>query len=418
MRLTNASLAGRNGTWDLLLDDGLIVEVRPHPPEGAPTPGVLDLDGRLVHRPFIDGHLHLDKAYQSDSAPNRSGTLSEAIALGRAYKEQLDGPSVYQRVIRGAREALQHGTTRIRTHVDVDPVAGLVGVVAALEAKVALRGLVDLQVVAFPQEGITNQPRVRELLSEALRLGCSAIGGIPARDPQPEEHVRQVFELAAAYDVPVDMHVDESDDPADLTLPLIARETQLRGMQGRVTAGHCCSLSAQPPEVRAEIIAAVREAGVHVLTLPSTNLYLQGRNDQVNVRRGLAPVRELLQAGVNVAYGSDNIRDPFNPFGNADMLEGGLILAHAAHMGGTEDLAEVFAMGTRRAAALWEGRTWDSSFRYEVEPGAPADLMVFNARTIQEVIVGQASPVRVFVGGRQVVQRMQSVQLIESFPSQ
>lgn len=418
MRLINARLAGRAGTWDILLDDGLIVEVRPHRPEGTDMAGAIDLEGRLVTRPYVDAHMHLDKAYQSDSAPNRSGTLSEAIALGRVYKEQINGPSVYQRVIRGAREALQNGTTRIRTHVDVDPVAGLVGVVSALEAKGALRGLVDVQVVAFPQEGITNQPGVRELLGESLRLGCSAIGGIPARDPLPEEHIRQVFDLAEAHGVPVDMHADESDNPADLTLPLIVRETRRRSMQGRVTAGHCCSLSAQPPEVRAEIIAAVQEAGVHVLTLPSTNLYLQGRGDEGNVRRGLAPVRELLQEGVNVAYGSDNIRDPFNPFGNANMLEGALILAHAAHMGGVEDLAEVFAMGTRRAAALWEGRSLDPSFRYEVEPGAPADLLVFGARSPQEVIVGQAPPVRVIVGGRQVVQRMEYVQLIESFPSQ
>lgn len=416
MRLINASLLDRPGNWEIAIANGLVTELRPMEAGRPSTSTDIDLGGKLVHRPFIDIHLHLDKAYQSDTAPNRSGTLAEAIELGRAYKAGMDETQVFQKVLRGAREALLHGTTRIRTHVDVDPASRLAGVIGALQAKSALRGLVDVQIVAFPQEGITNQPGVVDLLREAIRLGCTAVGGIPARDPDPHEHIRQVFALAQELDVPIDMHVDESDNPADLTLAVVARETQRTGYAGRVTAGHCCSLDAQEPELRHEVIERVAEAGVHVVTLPSTNLYLQGRADQVRVRRGVAPVKELLANGVNVTFGSDNIRDPFNPFGNANMLEGALLLAHAAHMGGTEELAEIFTMGTRRAAAVWESRSL-TACSYEVAPGQPADLVVFSARTPQEVIVAQAPPVMVFVGGRQLVQRADSLYLSERFPT-
>lgn len=417
MILTRASLADRTGLWDVELDNGKVHSVTPHMPGSRTDTTECDLAGGLLHRTFVDAHLHLDKAFQTDTSPNQSGTLTEAIALGRLYKENLTGASVYQKVLKGARAALLNGTTRLRTHVDVDPTVGLAGVVAALEARSTLKGLVDVQVVAFPQEGITNHPGTADLLRESLRLGSDVIGGIPARDPDPAAHIRHVFALAESFAVPVDLHVDESDDPRDFTLPLVIEETRRLGFAGRVTAGHCCSLSAQEPARRAEVIQAMAETGIHALTLPSTNLYLQGRADMVNPRRGLLPVRELLAAGVNVAFGSDNVRDPFNPFGNASMVEGALIAAHAAHMGGTADLAEIFHMATTRSAALWESRRPDRSFRYLVEPGAPADLMVFDARTPQEVIVGQLPPVRVFAGGRQVVQRIQHIQLTESFPS-
>ncbi|WP_019373168.1 amidohydrolase family protein, partial [Melaminivora alkalimesophila] len=415
LHLFNAALAGRPGHWMIEIADGDVVSVRPQAPVERLTEGSIDLEGRLVIRPLADVHLHLDKAFQTETAPNRSGTLAEAIRLGQAYKAQLNGPDVYQRIMRGVKGALAQGVTRLRTHVDVDPVAGLTGVVAALEARGAMRDLVDLQVVAFPQEGITNQPGVAELLREALRLGCSAVGGIPARDPDPEAHIQTVFALAEAEGSLVDMHVDESDNPADLTLPQIAEYTRRYGMAGRVAAGHCCSLSAQEPERRAEIIQAVREAGVHIITLPSTNLYLQGRDDQVNVRRGLAPVKELLAAGVNVTYGSDNIRDPFNPFGNGSMIESGLILAHAAHMGGQDDLETILTMAGPRAEAVLDGIHPDQLPDASIRPGIAANLVVLDATSPAEAIAGLRPPVHVFVRGKHVVHREERLSLSVSF---
>ena len=415
MFLYNAALAGRPGLWGIRVEDKRIVAVAPHTPGGAVPEGAVDVGGRLVTRPFVDVHLHLDKAFQADTAANRSGTLEEAIRLGQALKARQTGSDVYRRILRGARTALTQGVTRLRTHVDVDPVVGLTGVAAALEAREALKGLVDVQVVAFPQEGITNQPGVTDLLHEAIRMGCAAVGGIPARDPQPEEHIRVVFALAEATGCLVDMHVDESDDPDDLTLPLVAAYTRRHGMEGRVAAGHCCSLSAQEPARRTEVIEAVREAGVHVITLPSTNLYLQGRADRVNVRRGLAPVKELLAAGVNVAFGSDNIRDPFNPFGNGSMIQSALILAHGAHMGGQDDLETIFGMAGFRAEAIMDGRRPDQLPDPAIRPGIAAYLVVLDAKSPAEAIIGQRPPAQVFVRGQRVVYREERLFATASF---
>lgn len=421
LALLDARLASRDGRWDIVCDGATIAEVRPHRAGDGGTGrdggagrdrgaarDVRMLGGALVTAAYTDVHHHLDKAFAP--AANRSGTLDEAIRLSAALKRRATEADVHARVLRGARMALAHGTTRLRTHVDVDPVAGLTGVRGALRARAELR-VPHIQVVAFPQEGLGAAgagPAVPELLRTALELGCDAVGGIPARDEDPAAHVRTVMDLAAAFDVPVDLHVDESDDPDDATLALVAQETHRRGWAGRVTASHCCSLGSQPPQRRDAVIAAVAAAGVHVVTLPSTNLHLQGRGDDTRVRRGLTPVVELLAAGVNVAYGSDNVRDPFNPFGNADMTQIGWLLAHAAHMGGAEQLAEVHAMGTTRAAAVWAGDR--GPVEDPVVPAAPADLLVFDAESTADVLVGQLRPTTVVVDGRVAVERRETVQ--------
>jgi cytosine deaminase len=407
LQLRDVTLPRRTGRWDVACEGERIATVQPHRP--SPAPAADGLGGALVVPAFVDAHLHLDKAYLDAEAPNRSGTLAEAIELSHRLKQRLTVDDVHERIVRGATDALINGTTRLRTHVDVDAVVGLTGVRAALRARETLAGRPDMQVVAFPQEGLDDE--VEDLLRESLALGCDAVGGIPARDDDPVRHIRRVFAIAAAFDVPVDMHVDESDDPRDLTLEALAEETLRRGWGGRVSAGHCCSLSAQSPATRARIIRKVADAGVHVVTLPSTNLYLQGREDVTNPRRGLTPVVELLAGGVNVVYASDNIQDPFNPFGNASMVETGLLLAHAAHMGGEEQLDEVFEMGTRRPAALIAGVPVMDTPADPIAPGAPADLLVIRAESGADVILRQRAPSIVVAGGQVAVQRQETVNL-------
>lgn len=411
LRLRNVTVADRIGRWDVTCSGKQIMSVEAHDPH---VTGGQDLGGGLIVRPFVDTHLHLDKAYLAAASPNRSGTLEEAIRLGRECKQRLTVHDAYRRIVRAATEALANGTTHLRTHVDVDPIVGLKGVEAALEARATLGGRPVMQIVAFPQEGLEGG--VVDLLRESLALGCDAVGGIPARDDDPVAHIRQMFDLAASFDVPVDMHIDESDDPRDLTLDTLADETLRRDWGGRVTAGHCCSLGAQSPATRTQVIRKVAEAGVHVVTLPSTNLYLQGRNDESRPRRGLAPVSELLAAGVNVAYASDNIQDPFNPFGNASMVQTGLLLAHAAHLGGSEELTDVFGMGTRRPAALFVGATPTHMAAYTVAPDAPADLLVFDAVSPADVIVRQRAPSLVIVGGEVVAERHETIKVAPARP--
>lgn len=415
--LRGASLPGQPHLWDVAIAGQRISAVTPHARAvhlDRPGARPVELDGRLVTRPFADVHLHLDKSFQSDLVTNRSGTLDEAIELSRLLREDpLDHELLVGRIMRGAGAALSAGSTRLRTHVDVDVTVGLRGVQAALAAREMLTEQVQLEIVAFPQDGIDDA--VHELLRESLVLGCDAIGGIPARGSEPREHIERVFDLAERFDRAVDMHVDESDDERDTTLELVANETIRRGWEGRVTAGHCCSLAAQPADRRAWIVERVQLAGVHIVTLPSTNLYLQGRTDDVP-RRGLAPVKELLSAGVNVAYGSDNIRDVFNPFGNASMVETALLLAHAAHMGSPLELEEVFAMATVRPAALLDGVSGPVGAAVPIVAGSRADLLVFPVRTVQDVIVSQAHPSEVYVAGSPVVRRRQEVHVVPSAP--
>ena len=421
MIFKNARLVGKEGRWTIVCESGKIKAIHQENDGSSHlnsenSHSVVDLEGQLVTRSFADVHMHLDKAYNSEVKPNQSGTLGEAIEIGQALKEETDVASVYEKMLRGARQALVHGTTRLRTHVDVDPIARLTGVEAGVKAREALADWVQMEIVAFPQEGITGEPGVFELLDESLRMGCDAIGGIPANDPDPRTHIEKVFDLAEKHAVPVDMHVDESDDPNDLTLLDCIDVTNERGFGGRVAAGHCCSLSAQEPQRRQSIIEQVADAGIHMITLPSTNLYLQGRDDAVNPRRGLMPVKELLASGVNVTYGSDNVRDPFNPFGNANMVEGALILAHAGHMGGREEIAQVFDMGTRRSVALLDSLGDADSLVSHVDEGDRADFLVWDAPSSQAIVVNQARPRFVVVAGNIVVEREAKVKVSEDLP--
>lgn len=407
LQLRNVALDGHPGRWDVSCHDHQITTVERHQPQQL-LPGE-NLDGALLVRSFVDPHMHLDKAYLSAKSPNHSGTLAEAIELSRRAKKRETFADTYKRIMRGAVTALTNGTTRLRTHVDVDPVAGLTGVRAAIQARDALAGRPSMQIVAFPQEGLGDG--VEDLLRDSLKLGCDAIGGIPAHDDEPTRHIQRIFAIAESFNVPVDMHIDESDDPSNLTLDALADETIRRGWTGRVTAGHCCSLAAQPPTTRARIIDKVAKAGIHVVTLPSTNLYLQGRHDDRRPRRGLTPVTELLRAGVNVAYGSDNIQDPFNPFGNASMLETGLLLAHAAHMGGTQQLDDVFDMATCRPTALMDNRQPSEARSHAVVAGAPANLLAIEAASPADAIIRQRPPVSVIADGQIVVRRHETVHL-------
>ena len=357
----------------------------------------IDADGRLLLPGMVDPHLHLDKALSREEVPEPPETLAAAIEASRRLKAGWSEEAIEARAARAADMALRAGTTALRTHVDVDPYVELRGFRALRRVRERFRDRLRIQIVAFPQEGLGRDGRVEAMLGRALEEGADAVGGIPAREPDPEAHIDRIFALAKAAGVDVDMHVDESDDPADLSIRDLARKTVALGYRGRVVAGHCTSLAAAPAALLDAVAAEVREAGISVVALPSTNLYLQGRSDSPPVRRGITRVRELLAAGVNVTYGSDNIRDPFCPFGNARMLESGLLLAHAAYMGSPHDLATVVRMATWHAARAL--RLPD----YGLEEGCRADLVVLDADSVQDALVGQARPLWVVARGRPVV---------------
>ncbi|MBE3572428.1 MAG: amidohydrolase family protein [Moorella humiferrea] len=389
--IRRARLMDEPGTVDVAIKDGYIVAA------GGGVAGsarqMIDAAGRLLIPAFVDAHTHLDKALTA----SREGvaSLAEAIEDFQRRSRKMEKNDFLDRGRRVLKMALSHGTTAMRAHITVSEALGLRGIEAALELKREFAGKVELQVFAMAGEGepVPASP-LQELLEEALRLGADGLGGAPYLSEGMREWVDYIFALAGKYNVPIDLHVDETDAPTVASLEYIAAKTVQTGYQGRVVASHCCGLAAVDDARAAQAIAAVKDAGISVITLPSCELYLMGRQDRGLVRRGVTRVGELQAAGVNVAYASGNIRDAFRPFGNADMLEEALITAQVLQMGTPLELKKVLEMGTYNAAAAIGLND------YGIKAGGRADLVLLDASSPAEAIIGQVEKVCVIKGGR------------------
>ncbi|MFQ5912144.1 MAG: amidohydrolase family protein [Nitrospinota bacterium] len=393
--LRRARVKGHEDLVDLRVEQGRIAEIAPTNGGAEARPAeVIDVEGRLVVPGFVDAHLHLDKGLVSDRVLNRSGTLAEALQVMRKTKEGFTFEDIRDRARRQIEMAVSNGSTALRSHFDLDSAVGLLGAEALRALRDELKDLVTLQLVALPHEDPTASPEFLKLLKGAIELS-DLIGGAPR--PGDEKFVDLLFDLAREYDRDLDLHVDEKDEPEPLAIRYVARKTMKEGYEGRVTAGHLCALSSLEPGVSRDVVSQIRDAGLNVITLPSTNLHIQGRGDDRSPRRGVTRVKEMLDEGIPVAYASDNLRDGFTPFGNADMLEVGLILAHAAHMGTSEGLRAILDMGTETA-----GRIFYRNDNYGVHVGNDADLVVLDTESFEKAIVTQPDRVRVFKKGRLV----------------
>jgi len=379
--IRNARVRTEKHPVDIGVKDGHIVAIEPKlKAKGARE---IDAAGKLVAPSFIDPHVHLDKALISEVVrPNVTGTLTEAIEIIWEKKRRYTIEDIKERARRVIKWAVIHGTTALRSHVDVDTIGGLTPLRALLEVKAECAHLVDLQLVAFPQEGIVKDPGTEELMREAMDLGADVVGGMPYNemtDPDSWHHIDFCFELAKRHDADVDMHVDETDDPGARTLQYLAAKTIKEGWEGRVTACHTCALGSYDPYYAAKVIGMVKKAGMNMITNPATNLMLEGRLDRGPIRRGLTRVKELLAAGVNVAYGQDCLKDTFYPtFGQADMLEVGLITAHAVQLSMPDEIETLFDMPTVNSARVM--RLPD----YGLEVGKPANFNLLAEETVQE----------------------------------
>ena len=378
---------------DIGLRDGLIARVAPA--LTGPSAAIEELDGQLVLPSFVDLHMHLDKTFTLELTANASGTLQEAIVSYSELEPRLTRQSFIERALRAMRLCAAAGTTALRTHVNVSGRPdGLLAMEALLEVRERVREWLDVQLVILAG-ALAWDERTRWACEEALRLGADFVGGAPALDLDPQAAVRAAFDLAMRFDRDLDLHVDESDDPTVRTLSLIADLARREGYVGRVTAGHCCSLAAMDDAAAAEIIARVAAARITVVTLPSCNLYLQGRHDRQPIRRGLTRVKELIAAGVNVAAASDNIRDPFNPFGRGDLLHIADLLAHAAQLGSTAEQAQARDTIAANPRACFTGQDPTSLRGGGLHEGSPADLVVCATRSIGDLIAD--APVRTLV---------------------
>lgn len=348
----------------------------------AAEPGdtVLDAGGSLVLPAMVEPHAHLDKAYLSESVPNESGDLMGAILGMAAHAPRITRADTQQRAERAARAFAANGATVIRTHVDLTEEVGLESLLAVLAARERVRDVVDIEIVAlsgWPICGVAGDAQ-RGLLRDAIAAGADVVGGCPHLDPDSEDALDLFLAVAADAGLPVDLHTDEHLDPARSTLGHLAHAVSSTGFPNRVAASHCVSLCLRPVDEQRRVAEALADAGVHVVALPSTNLFLQGRDHQQAMPRALAPVAALRTAGVNVAAGWDNLQDPFNPMGRGDCLETAALMAMAGHLLPADAYHSVSNAG-RHLMGLPDAGT---------EVGQSADLVLVPERTVRAAIAG------------------------------
>ena len=371
----NAKLRERDALTDIAIDRGVILEIGPN--LACPADTVIDAKGALVTPSLIDPHIHLDKVNIFDVVrKNVSGTLKEAIEIIWDKKKDYTTEDILARSEDVLLRALKNGTLNMRSHVDVDTIGGLKPLEGVKALREKYRNVMDLQLVAFPQEGIIKNPGCEALMWKAMESGADVVGGMPANEYSPDdsrEHVRICFDIAEKFDADIDMHVDETDDPFYRTLEMIADEALKRGWIGRVTAGHTCALAAYDDHYANYVIEKCAKTQIRFITNPVTNLLLQGRLDKQPIRRGITRVKELLAAGILVSFGQDCVKDTFYPYGSADMLQVANVTAHAAQMSLPPEIETVYDMITTTAAEILKLKD------YGLAVGKKANLVVVNA---------------------------------------
>jgi len=360
-----------------------------------------DGSGKLLLPAFIDGHVHLDKVLIRDELREHDGTLGGAIGAIHERKRRYTVDDVSARARSVIEASVLLGTTRLRSHVDVDTIGGLTPLEGVLAAGADCADIAEVRTIAFPQEGLLRDPGAYALMEAAIEAGVDAVGGMPhweMDEASQREHVRLCFDLAERFDRDLDMHVDETDDGGVRTLEMVADEALRRSYIGRVVAGHVCSLAAAPHDYAERVIDKCLRAGISIAANPVTNLVLQGRQDRGLVRRGVTRIGELRAAGVNVLFGQDCVKDGFYPFGRGSMVEVALISAHAAHLTSRSDLAFALRAVTEAPALAW--RLTD----YGLKPGARADLQLLPVPTWEEALRLQPPPEKVWFKGRLVAE--------------
>lgn len=406
--IANARLLDREGLWTIRLDGLRIATVEPQSqiklPHAGATPSsdsqVIDAAGGLVVPALVDPHLHLDLAYSLELVPaNQSGTLLEAIELWARAKAELTPDNARDRAVRAVQAEVGFGTGFLRSHVDVGSSAGMRLCEGVLAARETTHELADIQLVAFPQDGLIRDPKAVDLVRHACRAGVDLVGGIPHIERTAADGVRHlqiVFDLAAEFDADIDVHIDETDDPQSRNTEHLAAMTIERCWQGRVTASHLCALSSYDDAYASRVIDSLAEARINCVTNPGVNLHLQGRFDGYPKRRGLTRVRQLLARGVKCAAGQDCIKDPFYPLGTGQMLDQAFLLVHAEHMNSPSLFRQAFDMVCQMA-----GEVLGLSGHGVVEE-ASANLAVFPLADFKELVRLRPRPICVIHAGRAV----------------
>lgn len=382
--IRNVILDETNERYHLIIKDGIfdaIEKADDMEVDAVNFDFVFDGKGRVAIPGFVESHIHLDKALIADRLPNRSGTLQEALSVTAQLKSTFTKEDIEERAEKALQLLIKHGTTHVRTHAEFDPVGGFHGFEVIMDLKEKYKDYIEMQVVAFPQEGILKSPGTEDLMRRAMEMGADVVGGIPYNDSDIEKHLEIVFGLAKEFGKPIDLHQDFFDSSEKQTIELVARKTIEHGFTGRMGVGHLTSLGDCSGQKLEEIIALMSEAGISVMSLPMTDLHLGGRSDEKNVRRAVTPIRKLRDGGVNVVLASNNIRNPFTPYGNGDLLQVAMLAIPVAHLGGADDLPTVLPMITHKAAEAI-GIT-----NYGFTVGNPGTVVVLDTKRYQDAII-------------------------------
>lgn len=390
--IRNARVAERSGAVvDIGVAQGQIVDIGEKIKSDAPFE---DLGGRLVISGFVDTHIHLDKSCILDRCRLEEGTLQEAIAQVAGAKRNFTEEDIYERGRRTLEKAILQGTTRMRTHVEVDPRIGLKGFAAIKKLKADYAWAIDLEICAFPQEGLFNDPGTEELLIAACETGADLIGGCPYTDSHPHDQIERIFDIARRFDLDIDFHLDFDLDASWMDVEEVCRQTKTHRYGGRVAAGHVTKLSALPPAEMERLALRLADAGVAVTVLPATDLFLMGRGHDHNVPRGVTHAHKLTEHGVTCSLATNNVLNPFTPFGDCSLIRMANLYANVAQTGTKADIARCLDLVTVQPARLMNLKD------YGVAVGHPADLVALDCQDSAMAVAEIAQPLFGFKRGR------------------
>jgi cytosine deaminase len=394
--IRNARLADRPaaGPLDICVANGRIVAIERGATAEAAT---YDAEGRLVCAGLIETHIHLDKSRIIDRCAPQARRDLNPIKGVTPLKAAMSVEDVRARAERTLEQCIAHGTTRMRTQVEVDPGFGMRGFDGVQSLVADYRWAIDIEICVFAQEGLISYPGTDELLVASLKRGANVIGGAPRYDADPTGQIERVFELAREFDVDIDMHLDVGNTPDGMHIHQVRTLTNKYKRGGRVVVGHMAKLSLMPPDEMAALARDLANSGIAVTVLPATDLFLMGRDQDHSVRRGVADANLLIEHGVNCSLSSNNILNPATPYGDCSLIRMANLYANVIQLDRPAQLNECFRMLTDRSARLL------NIGDYGLEPGNPADIVVINAQSPEQAIAEISQPVAVFKGGRQTV---------------
>jgi cytosine deaminase len=382
-------------SFDIGVGDGRIVTIEPRISADA---RVYDARGRLACAGLVETHIHLDKSRIIDRCAPQSRTELSPVKGVTPLKPTMSVEDVRLRAEHTLEQCILHGTTRMRTQVEVDPGIGMRGFEAVQSLVSDYKWAIDIELCIFPQEGLTNYPGTDELLVEGLKRGAKVIGGAPRYDTHPAGQIERIFALAREFDVDIDMHLDVGNTPEGMNIDLVRDLTEKYRREGRVVVGHMAKLSLLPPDRVAALARSLASSGIAVTVLPATDLFLMGRDQDHSVRRGVADANLLIEHGVNCSLSSNNILNPATPYGDCSLIRMANLYANVLQLDRSTQLRECFRMLTDRSARLLNQRD------YGIQVGLPADIVVVNAQTPEQAIAEIAQPVAAFKRGAQTME--------------